>query len=158
MRYVQTREIIPEVDQSFLFELYASTRQNEMMLWGWDNQQQIEFLLIQYRAQQQSYEQQYPNLYKLLISVKSENAGRVLIDHSQSCLTLVDISLLPKFRGSGIGTKLIKELQHEAAKNKISIRLTVRPDNPALKLYKRLGFHVIDGNDINIYMEWKSLK
>lgn len=52
------------------------------------------------------------------------------------------IMVAEKFRGSGIGTKLIKELM-KLGKEKFhlkSLHLEVFEDNPAIRLYKRLGF------------------
>ncbi|XXX77775.1 GNAT family N-acetyltransferase [Sorangium sp. So ce134] len=52
----------------------------------------------------------------------------------------LSIALLPKYRGRGLGTRLLTSLV-EAARNRYpAISLSVSPDNPALRLYRRLGF------------------
>jgi len=38
-------------DEGFLFRLYASTRQEEISAWGWNQAQQEAFLHVQYTAQ-----------------------------------------------------------------------------------------------------------
>ena len=48
-------------DEPFLFELYASTRGDEMALVGWDKAQQEAFLRMQFNAQRSSYAMQFPN-------------------------------------------------------------------------------------------------
>src|SRR5438552_18478757 len=48
-------------DEPFLFELYASTRGDEMALVGWDKPQQEAFLRMQRNAQRSSYAMQFPN-------------------------------------------------------------------------------------------------
>jgi ribosomal protein S18 acetylase RimI-like enzyme len=54
------------------------------------------------------------------------------------------IAILSEHRGQGLGTALIERL-FEAAKNLYSaIALSVSPDNPARRLYERLGFVTID--------------
>jgi ribosomal protein S18 acetylase RimI-like enzyme len=54
------------------------------------------------------------------------------------------IALLPEYRGQGIGTALLKRLL-EAAKNLYpAISLSVSPNNPAMRLYERLGFVTVD--------------
>jgi ribosomal protein S18 acetylase RimI-like enzyme len=54
------------------------------------------------------------------------------------------IALLPQYRGQGIGTALLKHLL-EAAKNLYSsISLSVSANNPAIRLYERLGFVTVD--------------
>ena len=55
------------------------------------------------------------------------------------------ISILPKFRGYGIGTKLLKNLFNILRKNNYKrTSLSVQQDNPALRLYQRLGYEIID--------------
>jgi len=54
------------------------------------------------------------------------------------------IAVLPELIGQGIGSALMSHLI-EAARGQVSaIVLTVRSDNPAKKLYERLGFVEID--------------
>ena len=54
------------------------------------------------------------------------------------------IALWPEFRGQGIGTALLERLL-EAAKNLYpAISLSVSPNNPAIRLYERLGFVKVD--------------
>jgi ribosomal protein S18 acetylase RimI-like enzyme len=54
------------------------------------------------------------------------------------------IALFPDYRGQGIGTALLKHLL-EAAKNLYpAISLSVSPNNPAMRLYERLGFATVD--------------
>ena len=54
------------------------------------------------------------------------------------------ISVLPKARGQGIGTKLLTAL-HEALKKRGEkrISLSVQKTNPAVRLYQRLGYVTI---------------
>ena len=55
------------------------------------------------------------------------------------------ISVLPEFRGYGIGTKLIKKLFNLLRKNGYKrTSLSVQKDNPALKLYQRMGYKITD--------------
>ena len=50
---------------------------------------------------------------------------------------LVFVSVLPEMRGSGLGAKLIQRATDEAEGN---VKLHVEYDNPAKRLYERLGF------------------
>ena len=54
------------------------------------------------------------------------------------------IALLPEFRGKGIGTALMKQLLEAASKNYPAICLSVSPNNPAIRLYKRFGFESVE--------------
>jgi ribosomal protein S18 acetylase RimI-like enzyme len=54
------------------------------------------------------------------------------------------ISLLPEFRGYGIGTRLIKKLFAVLRANGYTqTSLSVQKNNPAVSLYKRLGYKIV---------------
>ncbi|MDR2610036.1 MAG: GNAT family N-acetyltransferase, partial [Clostridiales Family XIII bacterium] len=51
------------------------------------------------------------------------------------------ISVLPEFRGCGIGTKLMKKLFAVLRENGYArTSLSVQKDNPAVRFYERLGY------------------
>jgi len=50
---------------------------------------------------------------------------------------LVFVSILPEMRGTGLGTELIQRALDEAHGN---VKLHVEHDNPAKRLYERIGF------------------
>jgi ribosomal protein S18 acetylase RimI-like enzyme len=55
------------------------------------------------------------------------------------------ISMLPEFRGYGIGTKLMRKLFDVLRNNGYTrTSLSVQKDNPALRLYERLGYRVTE--------------
>ncbi|GIQ69910.1 GNAT family N-acetyltransferase [Xylanibacillus composti] len=151
---MQIRPIALE-DEPFLFELYASTRLEEMANWGWDEPTARSFLQMQWNAQTHSYGTQFPNMRKELLLVQGQRAGRMLTCLMDEALLLVDISLLPAFRGQGYGTSLLKRMQHEAAQLGVAVRLTVRNDNRARRLYEQLGFRTVADNGADSRMEWR---
>jgi len=56
------------------------------------------------------------------------------------------IGVAPAARGTGLGTALLVRLLDEARDRGIgAVSLSVRVDNPALRLYRRLGFVAVDG-------------
>lgn len=55
------------------------------------------------------------------------------------------ISVLPEFRGYGIGTRLVENLFGLLRKNGYKrTTLSVQKDNPAIHLYQRLGYIIAD--------------
>ena len=57
----------------------------------------------------------------------------------------VAISILPEFRGYGIGTKLMKKLFEVLRANGYAqTSLSVQKDNPAVRLYMRLGYRITE--------------
>lgn len=149
---------MPETDDSFLFEVYAGTRLDEMVLWGWSAEEQSDFLKMQYRCQKESYRLQYPGLLSQIILVGDNRAGRILTARKEEELILVDIALLPRFRGKGIGIAILKDLQREAAAAGLFIKLSVLEGNPAGRLYERLGFQPIERKEPYTVMQWQPNK
>lgn len=58
----------------------------------------------------------------------------------------VSIGVKPAARGQGVGEKLMRALIGEAACRGLGLCLSVRSDNPARRLYERLGFLDIPGS------------
>lgn len=57
----------------------------------------------------------------------------------------VAIGVLPGHRGKGLGTALLRALMAEAQCRGHGLCLNARDDNPAVRLYRRLGFHPVPG-------------
>lgn len=53
------------------------------------------------------------------------------------------IAVLPSHTGRGIGTALLRELLATASQKYRGVSLSVRESNPAVRLYKRLGFRKV---------------
>jgi ribosomal protein S18 acetylase RimI-like enzyme len=60
----------------------------------------------------------------------------------------MDIALLPGLRGRGIGSSLLAELIEESERSGSSITLHVEADNPAVRLYQRLGFEHLEDRGV----------
>jgi ribosomal protein S18 acetylase RimI-like enzyme len=55
------------------------------------------------------------------------------------------IALLPPFQGKGIGGALLRAaLDAARGRGYAQVSLTVHPENPAIALYERCGFHKVD--------------
>lgn len=53
------------------------------------------------------------------------------------------MAVLPDYTGQGIGTRLLQQLIAAARPHYPALALNVRADNPAFRLYQRLGFVVV---------------
>lgn len=148
------RPALPD-DETFLFRLYVSTRKDEMAAWGWSEEHQQFFLQMQYNAQQSGYRAQYAQAESQIIVVQGQDAGRLFAARSAGEIHLVDIALLPEYRGAGIGTVLIGALLDEARSNGQSVHLHVLRENRARRLYERLGFTVSDDDQLYLAMQWR---
>ncbi|OJT24680.1 hypothetical protein BO221_15550 [Archangium sp. Cb G35] len=138
-----------ESDDAFLFELYASTRAEELAAWGWSAAQQEPFLRMQWLAQKRGYEARYSFEGHCILEHEGRPVGRLWVVRGEHELRLVDVTLLPAYRGSGLGTSVLRTLQEEAAAAGKPLRLHVMRNNPALRLYTRLGFMPVSGVEVD---------
>ena len=60
----------------------------------------------------------------------------------------MSIGVKANARGQGVGEKLMRALIGEAARHGLSLCLSVRSENPARRLYERLGFRDIPGSAV----------
>jgi ribosomal protein S18 acetylase RimI-like enzyme len=59
----------------------------------------------------------------------------------------IAIAVMPADRGQGVGTGLMRALLDEAARSEIeAVSLSVAKDNPARRLYERLGFRTVESS------------
>src|SRR5882672_3989068 len=86
-------------DEAFLFEVYASTRTAELAATGWSEPQQESFLRMQFQAQDKHYRGNYPGADLQIIRVDGQPAGRLYIHRRAGEIRIMDIALLPAFRG-----------------------------------------------------------
>lgn len=154
MNAITVRNEQPE-DESFLFDLYASTRQAELEAWGWPPAMRTTFLTVQFRASQ-GYRAAYPDAEFQIVLLNGAKAGRLIVQRTREEMRVVDIALLPQHCNAGIGTALLRRLFGEAAATHKPLRLQVRQDNRAGRLYERLGFSRTGESELHVEMEWRA--
>lgn len=151
-----TLRLVEKDDEAFLFGLYAAVRMEEVAGWGWAEAQQEAFLRMQFGGQQAGYRRAYPDASHHIVLRDGVAIGRLFVARRDGALRLVDISLLPEHRGAGAGTALIRELQNQAEREGLPLRLQVLKTNRALRLYERLGFEVTEAEGAYVQMEYRS--
>ncbi|GGR33211.1 GNAT family N-acetyltransferase [Deinococcus ruber] len=140
-------------DEAFLARVYVSTRPDLEAL-PLPPDQRAALLNLQTRAQEQQYASNYPGAERLIVELDGVPVGRLYRWQTAAYQALLDIALLPQLRGAGLGTWLIQEELRRAAALGLPLRLHVEQSNPARRLYARLGFSVLDGQDMSgVYVE-----
>jgi ribosomal protein S18 acetylase RimI-like enzyme len=128
-------------DAEFLASLYLSVRWQELAVTNWPDEAKRGFLAGQFHIQTQQYRaRDYDGIERWIVESRAGAIGRLYLLHREMELRVVDISLLPEWRNHGIGTSLLRQLGREADGMGIPLRLHVEQHNPALRLYRRLGF------------------
>lgn len=154
MNAITVRDEQPQ-DEAFLFELYASTRQDELEAWGWPPAMRHTFLTMQFRASQ-GYRAAFPDAEFQIVMLDGKNAGRLVLHRTREELRVVDLALLPRHRNAGIGTALLRRIFGEAAATNKPLRLKVLKDNRARRLFQRLGFVKTGETELHLEMEWRA--
>lgn len=141
-------------DLPFLRELYASTRREELAPTGWP-QEQIEFFLLQqFEAQHSHYLEHFSNAaWEVILDAQGAPIGRLYLDEREKDFHIIDIALLPRARGQGIGTGILGNLIDRANASGKSVTIHVEMNNPAMSLYQRLGFQFVEEQGIYLLMK-----
>jgi ribosomal protein S18 acetylase RimI-like enzyme len=151
-------ELRPErdEDEAFLYALYASTREEELALTGWDERTRAQFVQMQFRAQRAGYRSMFPNAQFSIVLGNGSPIGRMVIDRITDEVRLVDLVIVPEARGHGLGTMLLQNLMNESAVARVPLALQVVRGNRALRLYQRLGFVQTGESASHLQMEWRA--
>ncbi len=143
-------------DEEFLYRVYASTRTEELAQTGWEEAQREALLRMQFRAQQAHYQSYYADAQFQIILHNAEPIGRLYIAYWKNEIRVVDIALLPAYRGRGYGAAILTRILSEGEKAGLPVRIHVEKFNPALRLYERLGFRAIEDKGVYWFMEWRN--
>jgi ribosomal protein S18 acetylase RimI-like enzyme len=138
-------------DADFTARLYASTREEELAVVPLSHEQKAAFLTQQLAAQTAHYTTHYADAAYDVILVDGERAGRLIVDRGEREITVVDIALLPEYRGRGAGTQLLRSIFEEADARGLMVTVHVERSNPAQRLYQRLGFVQVE--DLGVYLK-----
>jgi ribosomal protein S18 acetylase RimI-like enzyme len=146
----------PETDADipFLMQLYASTRADELAPIPWSAEQKQAFLTSQFQAQRRHYRGHFAQCAFDILEQNGVPAGRLYLDARPARLHIIDISLLPEWRGKGLGTAILEALMAAAQAGGRGVGILVEKFNPALRLYRRLGFTDIADREVYLEMEW----
>lgn len=140
-------------DARFRLRLFQST--HGAIFAGLDPALAETLLRHQFAAQDVGYRAAFAGARFDIVECSGHAVGRIVTLQSDDATTLVDIALLPEWRGRGIGSALIAALLGEARAAGTRVRLSVARSNVrAQALYRRLGFRVVAADPLNEIMEW----
>ncbi|NIF30166.1 GNAT family N-acetyltransferase [Pantoea sp. Tr-811] len=151
-KYAVTLRALETGDMGFIEHVYATSRALEMTHSGWPAEQIASFLKMQFNAQHQYYQQHFTHAEFCIVEADGERAGRLYTYFGRTCAVLIDIALLPHYQKHGIGSGLLEALLRRSDQLQLPVELSVEPYNPALQLYQRFGFQVIDQKGVYLRM------
>jgi len=147
---------VEPADDSFLVELYASTRAEEMALVPWSDEQKNSFIRHQVNAQSQHYQNLYPDANHDIIFYEERRVGRLYVARLPEEIRIVDITVTATDRNRGIGTLLLRRLMEESERAAKPLKIYVESFNPSARLFQRLGFVAEDEHGIHMLMKWSA--
>ena len=142
-------------DLEFLYQVYASTRIEELAVVPWTPEQKEAFLRQQFDAQHRHYTVQFSDAAFDVVEVAGRPAGRLYLHRRPSELRIIDIALLPEYRRQGLGTAILSGILDEARRLGRPVTIHVEHNNPAFHLYTRLGFRQIEDQGVYLLMQWQ---
>src|ERR1051325_11420908 len=148
---------ITEADLPFLSRLYASTRTEELSVLDWSEEQKAAFLRQQFEAQHAHYQTYFAGSDFLLIERAGAPIGRLYLWRAAEEHRIVDIAFLTEHRRRGLGLALLRDVLDAAAAAQKPVLIHVEKFNPAMSLYRRLGFVAVAEEGAYDLMRWESV-
>ncbi|HEU0114316.1 MAG TPA: GNAT family N-acetyltransferase [Thermomicrobiales bacterium] len=109
--------------------------------WGWDDAEQAE-----------RFDRRFdPERYQVIV-VAGRDVGALSVAWRADALFIADIEILPEWRGRGLGGAIVAALADEAGRRGLPTTLQVLKVNPAVRLYRRLGFAVVGETETHYRM------
>lgn len=141
-------------DNLFMAELFYSTKTFFYEL-GLPLDVAQSMLEQQYRLQQVSYREQYPNAIIYILCYQQQAVGKLMLDTNEHRVHLVDFIIAPSMRGRGLGSAILEAVKLEARQRQLPVHLSVESENTQAKsLYLRHGFQFQSRSDTYESMRW----
>lgn len=140
-------------DIPFLYEVYKSTRIDELAVVNWTKNEMENFFIMQFNLQHRQYMENYKNANFDIIFFNDLPVGRLYVERARKDIRIIDIAILKEYRRKGIGSTLISALIEESERTKLPLSLHVERDNPIMPFYKKIGFKELEDRGIYIFME-----
>ncbi len=140
-------------DESFVYRLYASTRDAELGHLPLPPEAKSALLRQQFDAQRRHYAAHYADASLQIVELDGAPVGRLYVGRWEDEVRIIELSLVPEVRGRGLGSALLTTLIAEARAARLPLRIHVAVTNPAVRLYLRLGFAALDNDGVHMLME-----
>ena len=82
------------------------------------------------------------------------DAGWLQVEETRHVVHLQQLFLLPAVRNRGLGTSFLTWMKERAERKRKDLTLEVLSNNPARRLYERLGFKVVTTANNKITMRY----
>jgi ribosomal protein S18 acetylase RimI-like enzyme len=144
-------------DEQFLKRVHRSARhwEFESLLQSGETELYHKLMEQQYDSQHRFYFASYDKAQYGIIQWADQPIGRLYVDYSDDEVRVLDIAILPDYRGRGIGRIVMMGLCLEASMRRKPVRLYVHYLSRAVRFYQQLGFQRIGLEGPSYVMEWR---
>ncbi len=143
-----------ERDADFLLMLFGEVKTAELHAGSWPRQARERLMAQQFIAFEQSVQSRYPSSEDHVIVHASKRIGRLQINSDFQSIRVTNLSLLPAYRNKGIGSRILREIIREADATDREVLFEVDKVNPAVTLYRRLGFEACKEDTLKYVMRY----
>jgi ribosomal protein S18 acetylase RimI-like enzyme len=109
--------------------------------WAWDEQWQAQY-----------FHDHFDPTTRQIIEGDGVPIGCISVERREDSIFLAVIEIAPEYQSRGIGTRLIRGLCDEADSRGVPVELKVIRANTAQRLYRRLGFAVVEETETHYLM------
>jgi ribosomal protein S18 acetylase RimI-like enzyme len=131
-------------DVDFARELYFETMRGMIEeLLGWDQRRQEDGFVSWFKLEEAA-----------IIVADGRPVGWFQTRVNEQEIFLGSLYVSPEMQRRGIGSDVLRQLVSQAVRASKTLRLAVMRNNPAVKLYERLGFQVTHDDQYKLYMQF----
>ena len=130
-------------DIDFLYAMHIATMKDYVdQTWGWDD-----------AFQETVFRKNYVPAEIQIITFDGRDIGMISLEERNDDVFLRSIEIHPTHQQQGLGTPIIQQVINNAVSKQKPVHLQVLKVNPAISLYGRLGFSVIEETDTHFIMK-----
>lgn len=123
---------------------------------AWPEETKRAFLDDQFRLQTEHYDTHFADARFWIVEWDRRPVGRLYVHEGSDTVYVMDIALLPPYRNQGIGGALMRQAIESAHASGRRVTCHVEFNNPAQRLYHRLGFVRIGEHGVYFELELKA--
>ena len=103
-------------------------------------------------AQRQLVEQAVAHAGTSILQAENADAGWLQVEETRNAVQLRHLYLAPQMRNRGLGSAFVAWMKERADRKRKDLVLEVMTNNPARRLYERLGFKPLEtaGNKVTM--------
>jgi len=138
-------KLIPadESHHEFSYQLTVTTMGDyTTKILGWDD-----------KTQRKYHTHDWQTKRPLIIMYGNQPIGTIYMFENENYIEIGQFYLLPEYQNEGIGSYLLSSVLENSDKTGLLAKLVVLKVNPAISLYRRHGFKIVDSNEYQYLME-----